>query len=71
MTKTEIEEQALKLGAEERAELVEALTTSLLQEPLVDWQRELLDERLDEYERNPADTLSWDEVKAGLHRDPR
>ena len=71
MTKTEIEEQALKLGAEERAELVEALTTSLLAEPLTDWQRDLLDERLDEHERDPANTLSWDEVKAGIHRDRR
>ena len=71
MTKTEIEEQALKLGAEERAELVEALTTSLLEEPLADWQRDLLDQRLDDYERDPASTLSWEEVKASLHRDRR
>jgi putative addiction module component (TIGR02574 family) len=71
MTKTEIEEQALRLGVEERAELVEALSLSLLDEPLADWQRELLDERLDEYERTPTNTLSWEEVKASLRRDPR
>ena len=71
MTKTEIAEQALKLGVEERAELIETLSTSLLEEPLTDWQRELLDERLDEYERDPSSTLSWEDVKAGFGRDPR
>jgi putative addiction module component (TIGR02574 family) len=71
MTKTEIAEQALRLGVEERAELIETLSTSLLEEPLTEWQRELLDARLDEYERDPSGTLSWDEVKAGFRRDPR
>ena len=71
MTKTEIAEQALRLGVEERAELIETLSTSLLEEPLTDWQRELLDERLDEHERSPSSTLSWEEVKADFRRDPR
>jgi putative addiction module component (TIGR02574 family) len=71
MTKTEIAEEALRLGAEERAELIETLSTSLLEEPLTDWQRELLDERLHEYEQDPSSTLSWEEIKAGFRRDPR
>jgi putative addiction module component (TIGR02574 family) len=71
MTKAEIREQALKLPPEERVELVEALNVSLLEEPLSDWQRELLDERLDALEREPDDTLSWEEVKASLARDRR
>lgn len=68
MTKTEIKEEALKLPPEERAELVDALNISLLDEPLPDWQRQLLDGRLDEYERDPGNTLSWEEVKASLRR---
>jgi putative addiction module component (TIGR02574 family) len=68
MTKAEIAEQALRLGVEERADLIETLSTSLLEEPLTGWQRELLDERLDEYERDPSSTLFWEEVKAGLRR---
>ncbi len=68
MTKTEIREEALKLPPEERAELMEALNVSLLEEPLADWQRELLDERLDAFERDPGNTRSWEEVKASLSR---
>jgi len=72
MTKTEIaeiKEQALKMPPEERAELMESLHISLLEEPLADWQKELLDERLDRYERDPGDTVSWEEVKAALRRE--
>ena len=66
MTKAQIREEALKLPPEDRADLVEELNVSLLEEPLPDWQRELLDERLDALERDPENTLSWDEVKASL-----
>ena len=68
MTKTEIREEALKLPPEERAELMEALNVSLLDASLPDWQRELLDERLDAFERDPGNTLSWEEVRASLRR---
>ena len=68
MTKTELREEALKLPPEERAELMEALNVSLLDEALPDWQRELLDERLDAFERDPGNTLSWEEVRANLRR---
>ncbi len=37
-----------------------------MKEPLADWQKELLDERLDALERDLEGTLSWDEVKASL-----
>jgi len=66
MTKTEIREEALKLPPDERAELMEALNVSLLDASLPDWQRELLDERLDAFERDSGNTLSWEEVRAGL-----
>jgi putative addiction module component (TIGR02574 family) len=65
----ELKEQALRLPAEERAELMESLHISLLEEPLADWQKELLDERLAAYERDPSDTVSWEEVKADLRRE--
>ncbi|HSC21780.1 MAG TPA: addiction module protein, partial [Solirubrobacterales bacterium] len=65
----EIKEQALRMPPEERAELMESLHISLLEEPLADWQKDLLDERLEYYERNPDDTLSWEEVKAALRRE--
>lgn len=65
----EIKEQALRMPLEERAELMESLHVSLLEEPLADWQAELLDERVAQYEKNPDDTLSWEEVKAALRRE--
>ncbi len=66
MTKAQIREEALKLPPEDRADLIDELNVSLLEEPLPAWQRELLDERLDALERDPDNTLSWDEVKASL-----
>ena len=53
MTKTELQEEALKLSAEERAALMESLHLSLLDEPLADWQKQLLDERIAEDDRDP------------------
>jgi putative addiction module component (TIGR02574 family) len=69
MTRRELVEEALKLPPEERAELVEALQVSLLDAPLAGWQRELLDERLAEHERDPEDATPWEEVRARLRRD--
>ena len=69
MTKAQIREEALKLPPEDRADLIDELNVSLLEEPLPAWQRELLDERLDALERDPDNTLSWDEVKASLRSD--
>jgi len=33
---------------------------------LPDWQRQILDERLADLERNPSDEQTWEEVKAEL-----
>jgi putative addiction module component (TIGR02574 family) len=68
MTKTEIKEEALKLPPEERAELIDALNTSFLEEPLTDWQKELLDERLAEDERDPESALPGEVLLASLRR---
>lgn len=66
---SQLKEEALKLPPDERAELMETLQLSLLDAPLADWQRELLDDRLDYYEREPDNTMSWEEVKESLRRD--
>jgi putative addiction module component (TIGR02574 family) len=68
MTKAEIQAAALKLPPEERAELIEALNLSFLAEPLTDWQKELLDERLAEDEGNPERALPGEELLAALRR---
>ncbi len=68
MTKAEIQAAALKLPPEERAELMEALNLSFLEEPLADWQKQLLDERLAEDERDPGSALPGEELLASLRR---
>lgn len=68
MTRTELQEQALKLPPEERAALMESIHISLLEEPLADWQGQLLDERLDEDDRDPNGALPGDELLAWLRR---
>jgi len=70
MTRTELQEQALKLPAEERAALMESLHLSLLEEPLADWQKQLLDERIAEDDRDPEGALPGEELLAWL-RKPR
>lgn len=70
MTRTEVQEEALKLPAEERAALMETLHLSLLGEPLAEWQQQLLDERVAEDDRDPEGTLPGDELLAWL-RKPR
>jgi len=68
MTKTEIKEEALKLPPDERAELMDALNISFLEEPLTDWQKKLLDERLAEDERAPESALPGEGFLASLRR---
>ena len=72
MTKTEIREEALsKLSPEERIELAFDLWDSLAPEnvPVPAWHLEIVRERLAEYERDPENTVPWEEVKASLRRD--
>jgi len=37
---------------------------------LLDWQKELLDQRLRDAEAHPEDWVSWDEAKQRLERQP-
>jgi len=66
MTKTELQQTALKLAPQDRLELAEALWESLEAEPaaLPAWQRELLDERLAELAESPEEGAPWEDVEA-------
>lgn len=71
MTKAEVDE-LLKLPAEERLEIAQVLWESVGPEDEIrflsipDWQRQLLDERLEDLDENPGDEQPWEEVKAEL-----
>lgn len=68
-------EDLLKLPVEERLEVAQALWESITPEeevrflPIPAWQRQLLDERLADLDRNPGDEQTWEEVKADLWPD--
>jgi putative addiction module component (TIGR02574 family) len=71
MTKHEVD-MLLKLPAEERLEIAQALWNSVDLEDearflsLPDWQRHILQDRLADLTRNPDDEQSWDQVKEEL-----
>ncbi len=71
MKSTELQ-KLLDLPVAERMELAQILWESVEPEDEVrflsipDWQRRILDERLADIERNPADEQTWEEVKAEL-----
>jgi putative addiction module component (TIGR02574 family) len=71
MSEAEITE-LLKLPAEERLRLVEAIWESLsvtpADVPLGDAHREAIAAELAEHRRNPNDVLSLDQVLAGIRR---
>lgn len=75
MTSTEVKEQALRLSVEERLELACTLWDSVGSEadelPLHDWQKRILDVRLESAERDPDGWLAWDEVKQRVLASPR
>jgi putative addiction module component (TIGR02574 family) len=62
----------LELPVAERIELAQILWESVEPEDetrflsIPDWQRRILDERLDDIERNPDNEQTWEEVKAEL-----
>jgi putative addiction module component (TIGR02574 family) len=67
MTRKALLEKALSLPKAERIALVHDLWDSIAEEPdnseLTDVERKLLDERIAAYERNPAATRTWEQVK--------
>ncbi len=71
MTKTEVQRQALQLPERERLELAEELWASIADPnaypeelPVPQWQKDLLDERLEETKDDPG--KPWEQVKAEI-----
>ena len=71
MTRAGVKE-LLKLPPEERLEIAQVLWESVEPEDEVrfvsipEWQRRILEERLEDLDRNPEDEQSWDEVRAEI-----
>ena len=70
MSKADLMQEFRRLPFAERVELLEALWREAETErpELLDWQRELLDQRLRDAEAHPEDWVSWDEAKQRLER---
>lgn len=66
MTRDELRQGVLQLPAADRRDLVEELWRSLERdpEPSPEWQRRLLDERLEALGANPEEGDAWDVVEA-------
>lgn len=58
------------LSAAEKFELLDVLWESLEADgvSLTDAQRDELDHRLTQYERNPDEVISWEQVRAALFK---
>ena len=59
-----------RLSVIERIQLIDEIWGSIAETPdalpLTAEQKELLDERIDAMERNPAEVMTWAQVKANL-----
>ncbi|UBF23636.1 addiction module protein [Kovacikia minuta CCNUW1] len=62
--------QIIALSIQDRIRLVQAILDSIAAEQdyldLTDSQKQELDRRIDDYEANPDDVLTWEEVKASV-----
>ena len=60
------------LSTDEKIEYVQALWDRISSDaekvPLTEWQKQLLDERLADLEKNPDIGIPWSEVRAGALR---
>ena len=70
MSKTGLIAEIRKLPFAERVELLEELWNEAESErpELLDWQKELLNQRLRDAEEHPEDWVSWDEAKQRLEQ---
>ena len=70
VSKAELIHEIRRLPFAERVELLEELWNEAEKEcpQLLEWQKELLDQRLRDAEANPEDWVSWDEAKQRLER---
>jgi putative addiction module component (TIGR02574 family) len=62
--------QIITLSIQDRIRLVQAILDSIAAEQdyldLTDAQKQELDRRIDDYEANPDNVLTWEEVKASV-----
>lgn len=60
------------LSVDEKIEYVQSLWDHIASDvetvPLTDWQKQLLDERLQDFEQNPDSGVPWSQVRAGILR---
>jgi putative addiction module component (TIGR02574 family) len=70
LSKAELMHEIRRLPFAERVELLEELWSEAESErpKLLDWQKELLDQRLKDAEAHPEDWVSWDEARQRLER---
>jgi len=70
MTRAALKEETRRLPVGERVELLEQLwrEAEAEQPVLLDWQRELLEERLADAISEPEAWVSWEEAKRRLER---
>ena len=70
MTRAALKDEIRRLPIGERVELLEELwrETEREQPALLDWQRELLEERLADAESDPESWVSWEDAKRRLER---
>lgn len=63
-----LRDQINTLSMAEKFELLDALWESLEadQMPLTGVQRDELEYRMEQYERNPGEVIAWEKVKIGL-----
>jgi putative addiction module component (TIGR02574 family) len=62
--------QIIALGIQDRIHLVQAILDSIAAEQvdpdLTESQKQELDRRIDDYEANPDNVLTWEEIKASV-----
>jgi len=70
MSKADLKHEIRKLPFAERVELLEELWREAETErpELLDWQKDLLEQRLRDAEAHPEDWVSWDEAKLRLEQ---
>ena len=70
VSKAELIREIRRLPFDERVELLEELWREAESErpELLDWQKELLDQRLRDAEAHPEGWVSWDDAKQRLER---
>jgi len=67
---SDLQNEIGNLSAAEKFDLLDALWESLEADELclTDAQRDELDHRLIQYERNPDEVIPWEQVRAGLFK---